>query len=219
MKVFRSERLVPIAVGDLEPVAQELAAHFKQRNYQVECSEVADGQWEVGITRGGIFKTVVGLKSALKIQLEARPKGTMVRAGAGIFGKQAAPTAIAIVTAWPIALPVVLAQVWGIVREAGLDNEAIRVVELSLNRVQRLTGLSDNGDKSEFRARDSVPNGPPARSAARPAGVADMRPQPGHASPGEFCTSCGRQLEGGSRFCAGCGQPTPAAAREERGPG
>jgi hypothetical protein len=213
LKIFKSERFIPIAVLDLEPVAQELAGHFKQRNYQIECAEVAEGLWEVGITRGGIFKTVVGLKSALKIQIEGRPKGTMVRAGAGIFGKQAAPTVIAVFAAWPIALPVVLAQVWGIVREAGLDNEAIRVVELSLTRVQRLTGLSNGGGNSEFRARDTVPNGPLAGSGARSSGV--VQPRSGQGSA-EFCTGCGRKLEEGSQFCVGCGQAAVPRDRDPR---
>jgi hypothetical protein len=136
VSVFKSEKFIPIGVTDLTPVANELAAHFRQRNYQVECSQLSDGQWQVGITRGGTFKAIMGLKSALKIQLEAQPKGTMVRAGAGIFGKQAIPTAITLLVAWPV----LITQVWGIVREAGLDDEAVRIVEVSLTRAQRLGG-------------------------------------------------------------------------------
>lgn len=196
MNIFKSETLIPVTVDDLGPVAEELAGHFKQRNYQVECSQTDDGHWEVGITRGGIFKTVVGLKSALKVQIEARPRGTMVRAGAGIFGKQAAASAISLFAAWPIGVPVLLAQAWGLIREAGLDNEAARVVELSLTRTQRLAGPSG---RTEAAAAARTPEAPQARAE----------------SPGAFCTGCGRRLEEDARFCAGCGKAVQAAAAAE----
>lgn len=135
VSVFKSETVIPISVTDLGPVAQELAEHFKQRSYQVECTETSDGKWEVGITRGGKFKSIAGLKSAMKIELEPLPRGTMVRAGAGLFGKQAAVTAVTMVIWWPLAI----APIWGMIREAGLDNEAVRVIEVSLK-----SGLSDS---------------------------------------------------------------------------
>lgn len=214
VNIFKSETLIPITVDDLAPVAEELAGHFKQRNYQVECSQTDDGHWEVGITRGGIFKTVVGLKSALKVQIEARPRGTMVRAGAGIFGKQATATAITLFAAWPIGLPVLLAQAWGLIREAGLDNEAARVVELSLTRAQRLAGGGSNG---ESRARGMASDGSPGRSEAAAAGRTPQAPPPRAESPTAFCTTCGRRLEETARFCAGCGTAVSAAAPEPSG--
>ncbi len=182
MSMFKSEKLIPVSLPDLEPVANELAGHFKQRDYQVEYAQLPSGEWQVGITRGGVFKAAVGLKSALKIQIEAYPSGTMVRAGAGIFGKQALPTTITLLVAWPV----VLTQVWGLIREANLDDEAVSVVEASLMRHQRVGSFQD------------VPASPagspgPQRAATSPAQSA-------------FCTSCGEELGVSARFCALCGQ-------------
>ena len=109
MSVFKSETLIPISVTDLGPVAEELAEHFRNRNYQVECAETDDSKWEVGITRGGKFKSIAGLKSAMRVELEPVRRGTMVRTGAGVFGKQAAVTAVTLVIWWPLAI----APVWG----------------------------------------------------------------------------------------------------------
>jgi len=183
--MFKTEKLIPITVTDLGLVAQDLANHFKQRDYQVECNPLPGGDWEVGITRGGIFKAAVGLKSALKIQIEPRPTGTMVRAGAGIFGKQAIPTAITMLVAWPV----VLTQVWGLVREAGLDDEAVRVVELSLGRHQRAARY-DNDTFSD-----------PAASFAPKAEAAAPR----STSVSAGCTSCGGEVADSARFCPLCG--------------
>jgi len=210
MSVFKSETLIPITVTDSEPVARELAAHFEQRGYQVECSHISDSQWEVGITRGGMFKAAVGLKSAMKVQLEVRPTGTMVRAGAGIFGMQAVPTAITLFVAWPV----LLTQVWGLIREAELDDEAVRVVEMSLKRLQRLGSSAAARSTTDYYAeslvRDSVPNAPAASAVPGTfftATATVTRPEQGDgAGQGAFCPACGRQLEEYARFCAGCGQ-------------
>jgi hypothetical protein len=193
--MFKTEKFIPVSVADLGLVAQELADHFKQRSYQVERSPLPDGEWEVGITRGGVFKAILGLKSALKIQIGARPAGTMVRARVGIFGKQVVPTVITMLVAWPV----VLTQVWGVIREAGLDDEAVRVVEIILTRTERAARVPAG------RAPD--PSGSPLPSSA-PAGVGaeGARVEASNArSAGAFCASCGGQVDESARFCPICG--------------
>jgi hypothetical protein len=189
MSMFKSERLIPVTAPDLGPVAAELAEHFRQRSYEVECLQVADGAWQVGITRGGMFKAAVGLKSALKIEIERQPFGTMVRAGTGIFGKQAVPTAITMLVAWPV----LLTQAWGLVQQAGLDGEAIRVVELSLTRGERAGATPDAAPAAGAGATE--PDGHDSRAATA-----------GPASPAAFCTGCGSTLDADARFCASCGK-------------
>lgn len=202
MSAFKSETLIPISVPDLNPVAQELADHFKQRNYQVTCIQATDTEWQVDITRGGVFKTVVGLKSAMKVQLEARPRGTMVRAGVGIFGKQAVPTAITLVIAWPVILP----QIWGLIREAGLDNEAVRVVEVILTRTQRLGHPGDDAVGPDQARGQAAPTQNAAFAAAEASTSAAASAGPGGSASSEsFCTGCGTPLEASARFCPACG--------------
>jgi hypothetical protein len=198
VSLFKSEKFVPISVPDVAPVARELAEHFKQRDYQVECVPLPTAGWEVGITRGGIFKAAVGLKSALKIQIEPIPAGTMVRAGAGIFGKQAIPTAISMLVAWPV----LLTQVWGLVREAGLDGEAVGVVEASLNRHQRVVS-----SQSGAPTTGGAPSADGASDADGSSG-ADGAPSANGASAGaaRYCSGCGGELGSSARFCPACGQ-------------
>jgi hypothetical protein len=172
MNPFKSEKLIPISVADLEPVAQELKAHFEQRRYLVECQQVSPGVWEVGITRGGTFKAAMGLKSAMKVRLEADDAGTMVRARVGVFGKQAIPTMITMLVMWQM----IVVQAWELIREAALDDEAVRVVEISLARHQRAAG----------KAADD----------AAPAQAADSQP----------CAGCGADVQESARFCPHCGQ-------------
>lgn len=185
MSVFKSEKLIGITVPDIAPVAHELIQHFQERDYEVSGAETEQGGWEISITKGGVFKAAVGLKTALKIAIQPQPGGTLVRAGAGIFGRQAVPTAIMMLVAWPV----LFGQVWGLISQSKLDDEAIRVVEVSLSRLSRL------GDAQVTPALFGTP--PPLAETA-----ASVRPGTAEG----FCTNCGERLPAQAKFCAACGQ-------------
>ncbi|XUL86169.1 zinc ribbon domain-containing protein [Streptomyces galilaeus] len=135
MSPFSSEKVIAVSVPDLTPVAEDLVTHFQERGYETVATADQDGGHEIGITKGGTFKKAVGLRTALKIDLVPQSGSTLVRAGAAIFTKQMAPLAIASFVTSAVLLP----QIWGLISQAGLDDEAIKVAELSLNRLHRLS--------------------------------------------------------------------------------
>jgi hypothetical protein len=128
MGAFSSSRTVPYHVEDLSLVAQDVMGHFEQQDYEVTETHIPTGGTQVSIRRGGTFKAIIGMRSALNIRLEPQANGTRVEAGVGIFGQQAIPTAITLLVFWPV----VIAQVWNMAQEAKLDEEALRVAEESL---------------------------------------------------------------------------------------
>ena len=128
MGTFNSSKTVPYVVGDLAPVAQEVMDHFEQQDYEVTVTPISMGGVQVSIRRGGTFKAIIGMKTALNIKIEPVANGTTVDAGVGIFGQQAIPTAITLLVFWPV----LVAQVWNMAQEANLDEEALRVAEESL---------------------------------------------------------------------------------------
>jgi zinc-ribbon domain len=190
MSIFKSEKFVQGTGVNLDVVAEELAEHFRERKYEVTYSQVDERTWDVSITRGGMFKQAVGLKSALKIEMEMRPKGTYIRAGAGVFGKQAVPTVISMFVAWPVILP----QVWGLIRESGLDDEAVKVVEVSINRMLRSSGATVAGP-ADRNGGGHLDERVPSSSAG----------SPGMSTLARFCPKCGADRAPGARFCASCG--------------
>jgi hypothetical protein len=125
---FSSSRTVPYHVEDLAPVAQDVMRHFEQQDYEVTQTHIPTGGVQVSIRRGGTFKAIIGMRSALNIKIEPEANGTRVEAGVGIFGQQAIPTAITLLVFWPV----LVAQVWNMAQEAKLDEEALRVAEESL---------------------------------------------------------------------------------------
>ena len=101
MGTFNSSHTFPYVVEDLAPVAQDVMRHFEQQDYEVTETNIPTGGVQVSIRRGGIFKAIVGLRSALNIRIEPVANGTKVEAGVGIFGQQAIPTAISLlVSCW-----------------------------------------------------------------------------------------------------------------------
>jgi len=83
---------------------------------------------QVSIRKGGTFKAIIGMKTALNIKIEPVANENTVDARVGIFGQQAVPTAITLLIFWPV----IIAQVWNMAQESKLDEEALDVVEESL---------------------------------------------------------------------------------------
>jgi hypothetical protein len=180
---FNSKMTFPIQLADLEPAARDLMSHFVNRGFEVSGERTITGDWDVSISQQGLFKAIAGLKTALKIRISSSGAGTSVDAGVGIFGQQAIPTAISLLIFWPL----LITQVWGLIEQSKLDDEAVRVVGESLTRHAGLAAM-------------------PA-AAAQPAPVAAA----GQSSAG-FCTNCAAPLTAGARFCAQCAAPVEAEA-------
>src|SRR5688572_4103165 len=128
MGTFNSSKTVPYFVEDVARVAQDVMDHFESQDYEVTETNIPTGGVQVSIRRGGTFKAIIGMKTALNIKIEPVANGTTIEAGVGIFGQQAVPTAITLLVFWPV----IIAQIWNMAQEAKLDEEALRVAEESL---------------------------------------------------------------------------------------
>ena len=128
MGTFNSSKTFPYVVEDLAPVARDVMDHFEGQDFEVTETNIPTGGTQVSIRRGGTFKAIIGMKTALNVKIEPVSNGTTVEAGVGIFGQQAIPTAITLLVFWPV----IIAQIWNMAQEAKLDEEALDVAEESL---------------------------------------------------------------------------------------
>jgi hypothetical protein len=126
--MFRSTQTFPYPVDDLTLVAQDVMQHFAHQGFEVTDTSLPAGGVQVSIRKGNIGKSILGLSTALNITIEPVINGTTVEASVGIFGQQAIPTAITLLVFWPV----IVTQVWGLAREAKLDDYALSAVEQSL---------------------------------------------------------------------------------------
>lgn len=145
----------------------------------------------------------------MKVQIEAAETGTMVRARVGIFGKQAIPTMVTMLVMWQV----IFLQAAEMIREAKLDDEAVRVVEDSLARNHRAAAVRGKGDGRADRATGAGgaagaggASGPGLRPEGADATSADAPAQ------GGSCTGCGASVDDSARFCPQCGQTQVARA-------
>lgn len=125
MSTFKTTKLLygnPVLIGK---ISSEIANYFKSEGYDVTELALASGGYEISITKGGLFKAVLGLKTALKISLVQEGDKIRFSAGVGLFGLQAIPAAIALFVWWPI----MITQIWGLVQQSKLDDAALVIAE------------------------------------------------------------------------------------------
>ncbi len=131
MAKFQAEKKIDAVLDQegLQAVAADVAKHFAGQEYEVDSSPLEDREgWLVSITRGGFFRTVSGQKTALNVSIWSTADGTNVDADVGLFRSQAVPTLITVFIFWPI----ILGQIWGLVKESKIDDEALAVAERSI---------------------------------------------------------------------------------------
>ena len=123
MGTFHSTTTIKCDHSALKPIADAVAYDFQNDNYKVQKDSTVTGGYVVTVTKGNIFMAVLGMQTALKVMVKPVSSGVSVDAGVGIFGQQSIPTIITLFFAWPI----LLTQVWGLIRQAKMDNRAIGI--------------------------------------------------------------------------------------------
>ena len=88
IRVKRSPSLIPA-------IANRIQEEFQNESYEVSMDALSSGGYDISITKGGVFKAVLGMKTALKVTLFPQDSNIHFEAGVGIWGQQAIPTVIA----------------------------------------------------------------------------------------------------------------------------
>lgn len=125
MGTFNTRKIINADSALIPSMANKITDYFKSEGYDSDVKVSALGTYDISLTKGGMFKAVLGLKTALKITLKPEMNGVLFDAGIGIFGQQLIPTVIMLFVTWPV----VLTQVWGIVKQANLDDTALILAE------------------------------------------------------------------------------------------
>lgn len=106
-------------------IATRIQEAFEAEGYEVLNQPLLSGGADLSLSKGGIFKSVLGMKTALKIRLTTQGEHIFFDASVGIFGQQVIPTIISLFFAWPVAIT----QIWGLVRQSKIDDRALEIAE------------------------------------------------------------------------------------------
>ena len=125
MGTFNTKKLIYGDPSLIPAIASRIEETFVADGYTVQSQILMSGSADISIAKGGVFKAVLGMRTALKITLKPENNAIFFNAGVGIFGRQIIPTLIM----WYFAWPVLLAQIWGLVQQSKLDDKALAIAE------------------------------------------------------------------------------------------
>ena len=129
-----------------------------------------------------MFKAIIGMKSALKVNIVPNNGNIFIKAGVGIFGQQAVPSILALAVFWPL----IITQIWGMVRQSKLDDKAIEIAEAELASLQCME-LQNSQEYTAVPENLKIANTMEAKEN-------NIR----------FCTSCGTKIEDDRQICPKC---------------
>lgn len=123
MGAFNTTAILNGNTSLIPTIAERICRDFLADGYECKQDDLLNGGVDISLTRGGFFKAVLGMKTALKVTLLPTSDGISFEAGIGIFGQQAIPTVIMLFFAWPV----LLTQIWGLVQQSKLDDKALAI--------------------------------------------------------------------------------------------
>ena len=124
MGPFKSKKVIYGSPSRIPYIAEEIRKSFTADKYEVRIVSLSSGN-EIYITKGGMFKAALGLRSAMKVKMIPSRDGYIdFEASISIVKQQLMQTFINEC----MLSPVVIAQIWSIIRQSRLDEKAFEVV-------------------------------------------------------------------------------------------
>lgn len=124
MSTFSKNCIIEASPSLIPHMAMRLQESFQKDGYEVDSVALSSGGFDISITKGNIFKAVLGMKTALKIVLLPHENSISFEAGVGILGQQVIPTIISMLFFWPV----LVTQIWGLIQQSQLDDKALDIV-------------------------------------------------------------------------------------------
>lgn len=140
MGTFNTKQILYGSVALIPTIANNIEDEFRKDGYEVSKMALSSGGYDISITKGGLLKAVLGMKTALKVTLTPQDNNILFDAGVGIWGQQAIPTVISMLFFWPV----LLTQIWGLVEQSQLDDKALKIAQDVLSAGAKSSGAGDN---------------------------------------------------------------------------
>ena len=121
---FSSSRVFKVSPDRIPDLALSLESALRQEGYETRIDTLLGGDAIVSLTKGGLFKAIVGMKTALKVELRADGGNVLAKTSVGIWGHQIVPTVIMLLWFWPV----LITQIWGLVQQSRLDAHVMEII-------------------------------------------------------------------------------------------
>ncbi len=139
MGTFKSTKILKAPASQIPGIAAEIEIVLKSEGYEVTRTMTAN-HCHISVTKGSTFKAVLGMKTALNVEIRPRGNVIFIEAGVGIFGQQAIPTIVSVFFLWPV----LITQIWGMVQQSKLDDHVIEIAEnyIAQNNISNVTATN-----------------------------------------------------------------------------
>ena len=125
MATFNTKQVLYGSSLLIPKIAEQIQMEFAKDGYETAIDKLSSGGFLISVTKGGLFKAVMGMKTALKISLLPQDSNIYFEAGVGIWGQQAIPTVISMLFFWPV----LITQIWGLIQQSKLDDRALEIAQ------------------------------------------------------------------------------------------
>jgi len=129
MGTYSKKKLLAAHSSQINSIAEAIQTDFARDGFEVNVDTLMSGGKDISITKGNLFKAVLGMRSALKVTLIPQTEGVLFEANVGIYGQQAIPTVISMLFFWPV----LITQIWGLVEQSSLDDRALALAEQAID--------------------------------------------------------------------------------------
>lgn len=146
MSTFNKKAILPATTSQISDMAKAIEQEFYKDGYDVKTDTLMNGGCDISISKGGTFKAVLGMRSALKVCLTPTLNGVQFDAHVGIFGQQAIPTVISMFFFWPV----LITQIWGMVSQSKMDDRALAAAQSVLVASSISQGIVGNTGTNNF---------------------------------------------------------------------
>ena len=85
MATFSTKKILYGSTSLIPTIANRIQEEFQNDGYEVAMDALSSGGYDISITKGGVFKAVLGMKTALKVTLLPQGNSINFEAGIGIW--------------------------------------------------------------------------------------------------------------------------------------
>lgn len=128
MGTFSKKVILSATAAQISTMAESIEQDFIADGHEVCIENLTNGGCDISISKGGIFKAVLGMKTALKVTLTPKLNGVLFDAHVGIFGQQVVPSLIMYFVFWPV----IITQIVGLVKQSKMDDRALEAAQRAI---------------------------------------------------------------------------------------
>lgn len=108
MGIFKTSKLLYGNPDFINTIATVIESKFRADGHDVRVEDTNDNGKNIDISKGGVFKRVLGMRTALKVSLSPCDGNIWFKTDVGIFGNHVIPTIPVASGMWFVLLP----QIW-----------------------------------------------------------------------------------------------------------